>query len=434
MAAGVSDGQEIRLSPGEIRTFRLHLAHSVLEALAAGIITNAGLIAIKTLDAEDWQLTVPLAVSSIGMFVSWGTAQIMARRNKRAFIVVPFLLQAICVMGMATVPGAGWFLFLAGMAAVFEITVRPAMASFFRTNYRPDFRGRASGIIRGWCALAFLFSNLSSAVWMQFGEGGRASISILMVVAALILIAGLACISAIRMQEDGGRRERPGVTEGTKISSLTILKTDRRFTTYLLGSTGFIFGGLLYVSLIPAVLSKDFGYGYVASALLLHVIPSLVSFGATQGFGRRLDHVNPLKLWSVIRAGWGLDPILLGLAAITAPASSVGLVIAVFARSCRGACMGTAWVLWWMVGVNYFAPPGADTSRYMGIQTLLNGIARLATAGAAALLLQSVDRIGVLFIGGFLIMLSALHARWQASHDPEGAGSLIAQERKFQGE
>ena len=39
----------------------------------------------------------------------------------------------------------------------------------------------------------------------------------------------------------------------------------------------------------------------------------------------------------------------------------------------RGSVQGGWWVLWWQIGVTHFAPPGQDTSRYMGIMVFLNG-------------------------------------------------------------
>ncbi len=422
----------VNLTKEERRTFRLHLCHAILESLAAGILANAALMAVKSLDAADWQLTVPLGVSSLGMFAAWTASQRMARRDKRPFILIPFGLQIPCVLGMAWVPASGWFLLLAGIAGIFETLVRPAVAAFFRHNYRVDFRGTASGIIRGWCALAFMAANLGSAALMQFGRGDRAAIMGQMLVAAGLLAASLTSIGAIRMREDAGKAEAPGTPEHNSSSFLTILKKDRRFTTYLVGSSLFVTGGLLYVPLIPAVLAKDFGYGYLASALLVHVIPSLVAFVATPALGSQVDQAHPLKLWSMLRTGWGLDPLVLGLTVLAAPAAPLAMALAVTARCLRGACMGTTWVLWWLVGVNYFATPGANTSRYMGIQVFLNGAGRLAAAAISTWLLEGIDRVGVLFIGGALVMLSALHVRWQANRDPEGAGSLVAQEQKFQ--
>lgn len=416
----------------ERRTFRLHLAHSVLESLAAGVLSNAGLMAVKELHAADWQLTLPLGISSLGMFASWLVSQRMARRNKRPYILFPFALQACCAAGMAFVPGSVWFLLLAGCSGIFETMVRPAMAAFFRQNYRADRRGRASGLIRGWCALAFLVSNLGSAWGMQHMGGGRTAIMIQMVVATVWLAICWVCIAAVRIREDEGKAEVEGWSDAEGgLSGIRILKEDRRFRTYLTGTFLFLIGGLVYVSLIPAVLSKDFGYGYLECALLLHVLPSLVSFFSTPFIGRRLDHANPLKLWGLLRFGWGLDPLLLAGTAMFAPGGTIGIVLASFARCSRGAVMGGTWVLWWLVGVNYFAPPGANTSRYMGIQVFLNGFSRLIAAGASAWLLSGIDRLNVLVVGGSSVMLSALHVWWQSQNDPGGTGSLPAQEAKL---
>src|SRR5690606_20761323 len=150
-----------------------------------------------------------------------------------------------------------------------------------------------------------LVANLGSAFAMQEIAGGRQVIAVQMLIAAASLAACWWCMAAVRIREEEGKREAPGGEEAKGISSMKILRQDRRFRTYLVGMSFFMIGGLIYVSLIPAVLSKDFGYGYVLGALLLHVIPSLASFISTPWIGRHLDRAHPLKLWTALRFGWG---------------------------------------------------------------------------------------------------------------------------------
>lgn len=52
------------------RSFRYHLAFALLDGASAGILSNAGLIAVKGLAAEDWQLGIRLPLSSFGMFAA----------------------------------------------------------------------------------------------------------------------------------------------------------------------------------------------------------------------------------------------------------------------------------------------------------------------------------------------------------------------------
>ena len=86
------------------------------------------------------------------------------------------------------------------------------------------------------------------------------------------------------------------------------------------------------------------------------------------------------------------------------------VAIAAVARVSRGSVMGGSWILSWQTGVSYFAPPGGDTARYMGVATFVNGLLRLAAALASSALLAGVPRWGVLLIGGLGVLLSAGHA------------------------
>jgi MFS family permease len=70
--------------------------------------------------------------------------------------------------------------------------------------------------------------------------------------------------------------------------------------------------------------------------------------------------------------------------------------------------MGGSWILWWQVGVNHFAPPGGDTSRYMGILLFANGIARLIGPIMGAWLLSASSLQSVFLLGGGVVILSSL--------------------------
>ena len=116
--------------------------------------------------------------------------------------------------------------------------------------------------------------------------------------------------------------------------------------------------------------------------------------------------------------GWGLDPLILAAApsaaAVWGPA---GFVVCIVGRACRGVVMGGSWVLWWQIGVNYFAPPGAGTGRYLAILTGLNGLMRLTAAGAGMVLLGELTATQVMVLGGVGVLASGLHARAQTRAD-----------------
>jgi hypothetical protein len=196
------------------------------------------------------------------------------------------------------------------------------------------------------------------------------------------------------------------------------IASDARFCRYLQGCFLFGFSGLLCVSFIPAFLSEEMRFGYLQLALLIHIIPSLASLAVTGAIGRWFDRSNPLVGWRAVRLSWGLEPFVL----IAAPmACAFGMpaafLVCAVGRVCRGAVMGGSWVLWWQIGVNYFAPPGGDTCRYQAILTVLNGVMRLTASAVGAILLTYVTPAGAMATGGLGVIISGLHAWAQARSD-----------------
>jgi hypothetical protein len=154
--------------------------------------------------------------------------------------------------------------------------------------------------------------------------------------------------------------------------------------------------------------------GYLGVAFLLHVVPSTLSFMSTGYIGRWLDRHSPIQGWAFIRAGWGIDLILLALvSALSSAHLSAALAVCLCARVSRGFVMGGCNILWTELAENYFAPPSA-TAQYMGIKTFFWGAIRMAAPAAGALLLSASSRTTVFLVGGAGVLLSALHAWLQA--------------------
>src|ERR1041384_4518100 len=92
------------------RAFRFHMAFSLLDAVFAGIMGNAPLMAVKAMGATDVQLQLPLAMTSVGLFASVFTGAAMAKRRKKPFVLVPGVAGAFSALLMAWMNSAGWFL------------------------------------------------------------------------------------------------------------------------------------------------------------------------------------------------------------------------------------------------------------------------------------------------------------------------------------
>jgi len=335
------------------------------------------------------------------------------------FVFLPGVTCAICAMGMALATGSAfWFLTLFGISAMFEIVTRPAITSILRLNYPVTHRGLATGEVRKWSSLSFVAANLSSAVLLETARADNMLlVQGLIVLAGTLSLSSFLCFRQIRVNEDADtcRRDlRPEVLKNFRDAAVVVFR-DGRYRRYLAACFLDGFCAMLYFPLTWAFLQKVLGYGYVGCALLMHVIPAVTAFAVTGLLGRWFDHTNPWLAWAWIRFGWGLDALILAATPLCAAVFPPALVLLpVAGRLLRGSVQGGSWVLWWQIGVTHFAPPGADTSRYMGIMVFLNGAIRLTASAMGMILSAEAFRPGTLLVaGGLGVILSGVYSLWQ---------------------
>jgi MFS family permease len=176
----------------------------------------------------------------------------------------------------------------------------------------------------------------------------------------------------------------------------------------------FQLGNLMYEPLVRAFLSAELHFNYTQCVFIADVLPSLFSLTTTPRLGAWLDRTNPLIAWSLIRLGWGIDPLLLALSPIW-PAGA--MAIAATARLIRGGVMNGSYILWWELGGNYFATRRELTSVYVGASFSVNGVQRMVGPPLGAYVGSLLARRAVLVIGGLMVLLAAYLARRQAEDE-----------------
>jgi MFS family permease len=364
-------------------------------------------MALKAKGSLDWQMSLQLTISSLGMFLVLYLGGLMANRRKMPFVLVPGFAFSLCCLLMAFSRGVLPFLILFGLSTLFETICRPAVAAIIRTNYPATHRGSVTGEIRKWCSVVFLSFSLLSAYLLD----AFLHVSDLMIKSQLILAGFLSACSFLAFRTIRTSDALPSKTDSSShlASAWHIIRHDSRFRFYMVVGTIYATGGMIFASFVPVLLSKPLKCSYLTSSILLHILPGVLSFLSTGLIGRWIDRSNPWKAWSWIRLGWGIDPLLLALTpALMLVAPPLALAVAGLARVARGLVMGGSWILWWQVGVNHFAPPGGDTSRYMGILLFANGIARLIGPIMGAWLLSASSLQSVFLLGGGVVILSSL--------------------------
>jgi len=423
------------------RTYHFHLTYAVLDAVAGGIFLNAPLVALRLMGAENWHLPLREVYSGIGMLAALYLGSWMAPRRKMPFVFIPGMLAGLSAMAMALMmDDAYWFLTFFGLGALLEIMTRPAVAAILRLNYPVEQRGHATGRVRRWSSLAFMLSNLAAAYMLQLAGDHAKEVAFAQIVfAALIGLAAFFCFRMIRVRDDPARLRadlRPEILKNIR-DAVEVVVRDGRYRRYLFGCFLDGFFGMLYFPLIWAFLSKNLEFDYLACAALMHAIPALAAFLTTGLLGHWFDRSNPWISWAWIRFAWGCDALLLAATPLAAGFfPPMIFILPLLGRILRGSVQGGWWVLWWQIGVTHFAPPGEDTSRYMGIVVFLNGAIRLL-ASATGMLLAAlmVPPVNLLLLGGLGVILSGVYSLGQAArekreHQPKTITDFEAQFEK----
>ncbi|MGM0486183.1 MAG: MFS transporter [Planctomycetota bacterium] len=432
------------LPPEARRTYRLHLTYALLDAAAGGILMNALLMATKTFGAADWQLPLRQLYSGIGMIGALYLGSWMAGRRKMPFVFIPGLIGAVCVLTMPQfVDMPFYFLSLLGISAMFEILTRPAVTAIVRVNYPAESRGEATGEVRKWSSLSFVAFSLTSAYVLhradayQEGTGGPLGfppawlmqwvavhvVHLLMLLAGVLSLAAFLVFRHIRVDKDMERERRDLRPEiGTSfLEAFRVIARDRRYCRYLLACFVDGFFQMLYFPLLWSFFSGELRFGYVGCTAMMHAIPALVAFAMTGVVGRVIDRSNPWISWAGIRLVWGLDALLLAATPFYARYFPPALfLLPLLGRILRGSVQGGWWIMWWQIGVTHFAPPGEDTSRYMGIMAFLNGAVRMgASVAGMTLAAMSVPTGTLLIVGGLGVIASSFYSllQWRSERD-----------------
>jgi hypothetical protein len=381
------------------------------------MLANGPTIGIKALRAADWQLALPMSLSGIGLLLTLVLGVWMAPRPKLPFAVVPGLAACAACLGMALAPDPLAFLFLLGLFNLLDSISRPAITVIIRLNYPAESRGWVTGHLRRWSAGTFLLAGLATA-WVLDQAGTWPVIQAVLATAAALQMLAYLAFSRIRVRpEPRGEVSADAFAPGgwsLLVGAIAAVGGDRRFLRYLWGSVIFQLGNLMYEPIVRAFLSAELHFNYTQCVFIADVLPSTFSLATTPRLGAWLDRANPLIAWSLIRLGWGIDPLLLALSPIW-PAGA--MAIAATARLMRGSVMNGSYILWWELGGNYFATRRELTSVYVGASFSVNGAQRMLGPPLGAYFGSVLSRRSVLVIGGLMVLLAAYLARRQAEDE-----------------
>lgn len=383
------------------------MAFALLEATALGIINNVPLMAVKAMDATDRQLQIPVIMTSLGLFSTVFTGVAMSTRSKKPFVLVPGIASAIAALMMAGTNTAFWFLFVAGLVSIFDFAMRPAIPSILRIIYPDNCRSHVAGTLRQWASIVTLGSSLFFASLLTASGGHAWSM-----IRAQLTLAGIAMLGAflsfmqLPNRGDGSLAEAtPQGHASSRLFDWDYIRAglaplrDRRFRRFLAVIFVYCSGNMFYMGIVPAVFGRDLGLGYVETTLLMYIVPAVAGFVAAGYLTSWFDRTSIWRSFALVAFLWAVDPVLLAIAPYWP-------VIA-FARAVHGPAMVGSMVLMVDTGIHSFARPGPDTSRYMAMLFMVNGLARLLAPSVTAMASGHLSHRMILLIGGLTMWGSA---------------------------
>ncbi|MCG3178849.1 MAG: hypothetical protein BIFFINMI_01179 [Phycisphaerae bacterium] len=355
--------------------FQSFLMWNAMMALAGKNITQA--IVTKGPAAHqltDGQLTLILgllgAAGAAGNIVSSFWTWLGSGRDSVKFILIPSTLAGACGIAVGLVPPTHPFVFTALVFGMFVsmsgvVTMRSAV---WHLNY---FRAGVGNIVSRFQASAMVVSGLIgwAASYLMDVHLGVYRI-IFPVTGALGVWGGLLCQRHQKRRQDfgltlestGPARQRPSLLIG-----LRILRLDRPYRQFLGLMMIFGAGNMMADVVMVLFLNDAFHASFNENALMLIVLPQLVTLVATPFAGRLLDRTNPMRLRVWGASFWGVSRLVVMFAAF---AGSLPLVILAQMLSGIGGALGT---MAWQLGHMHFARKDL-VHHYMGLHVTATGI------------------------------------------------------------
>ena len=307
-----------------------------------------------------------------------------------------------------------WFLIAAGVVSIFDFALRPAIPSVLRIVYPGYCQSHVAGTLRQYASIVFpasvlLFASLLTAS----GPHIRGMIALQLTLAGIATCVGLICLAKLPARGDGSLSEAMPESSLNRLNWLRASLAplgDPAFRRFLGAFFVYTFGNLLFMGVVAPFFGRDLGYGYVAATLMMHVIPAITGFLTGGRLTAWFDRTTVFRAYALVALLWGLDPVLLALSPSHWP-------LLALARMLRGPATVGSMVIAVYTGVQPFAKPGADTSRYTAALYFVNGLSRLIAPLITAQLSTHVSHRAILFAGGCCVLASSICYLW-AGRDP----------------
>jgi len=398
------------MTPLERRTFRLHLASSVLEGVAGGVILIHDFFARRTLEAAAWQITILVSLWPVASLVSVYFADGLDGGGRVGRILVLAGLLGRLPMALMALSGSIYaFLPLAGLFYASFAVAKPAQNLIIQANYGETKRGEIFSWTWGVYAAVAGFTSIGAGALLDAYEEGYRLLLPLEACAGLGALALLAAVPAAPLPGAPVCQQRRGLARSFR-KGLEILRDD---PAYRRVERNFMVYGLAFMVVLPALpilADQDLGLTYMEVGLARGILGQVVAILVMPWFGRRLDRLGPAGFSSHVFAILVAYAALIGLSpCLSFPARGFWFCAGYLAY---GIGMGGLHLVW-HIGSMYYAPRGM-VAIYQGIHVSLTGLRGLTGPLIGLVVLQTCGTRWPFALSALLFLAAALLMAKQA--------------------
>jgi MFS family permease len=385
-----------------------HTVYTLLAGPLAAMLGLASFVAIKALDASDWEVAILSATFPLGNLLAVFWAARISNRSKTPFVLWPQVFTMVILLTMPWVRSAAVFTVVVCLTMLAQSPVVSALTAITRLNYPPH---RRSSLV----AIARSGSVITASVYAFFAGGildmNPNYFRVLFPAAALGVLAGAVQFFRVRVSGELRLRERSESSPMTFGGVIGILFRDRSFRRYEYSFFAFGFANIMLLPVFPLFLEQEFDAGYLDAGLALVTIPTLLSLLFLPVWGRILDRRNPLLVRFIVNLAFMVFPLSCYFA------QGMGLVY--FGKGVQGIFTGGS-ALVWLLGVNYFAAK-TEVPAYMALHQTLTGIRGLIAPFTGIWLMNALGMrptflvcAGLMLFGALLMFREVIH-EWGAN-------------------
>jgi MFS family permease len=404
------------LNKNEKRTFRLHLAYSVIEGFIIGILVLNEFVFLKSLHGTNYQIGLLFQFSVVAMILLLLFNEFIRRiKNKKRLLRItgivtraPLLLMILFPRDLAVLTGTNLYhiLFLTIFLIYYiaNLVIFPTINLLLKTNYEHPNFGELYGYASSANKVLMLVSTLLFGILLDVDNLAFIYVYPVMAICSTI---GLFLLSNIHYDEEDHAQVRDPFFKAIRLSSRRMINILRFNKPYLHFEIGFMLYGFAFMSTVAVITifyekALDLNYSSVGfyknvyNILAILLLPLL---------GRLLGKVDPRRFAILTFTAFLLYFFFMGLTEyISYKVEWLGISlfpILLVAMLFNGVFAGTMTLLWY-IGSAYFCPK-EEAADYQSVHLSLTGVRAVFAPLLGVFFYELID-----FTGTFLMAILAL--------------------------